>query len=81
MLDVVFAVQRSDVRATECTATGVTKQIEASEIIGLAEGILIGRMVGYGKEFGGDDLSAVLQGIVSNTKSVAAKGKGGVHGM
>jgi len=38
------------------------EQIETSEIVGFAEGVLAGWLVGYGEKLGGNDFTAVLEG-------------------
>ena len=38
------------------------EQIETSEIVCFAEGVLAGWLVGYGEKLGGNDFTAVLEG-------------------
>lgn len=65
MFDVVLAIQSGDVRATQGAAACVTKEIQASEIISLAQGVLSTSVFGVDREeFGCHDLAAVLPIIV-----------------
>ena len=61
VLDVVFAVEGGDVGASQGAAAVVAEQVEPLEVVGFAEGVLVGRVVGDGEEFGGDDFVAVLR--------------------
>ena len=61
VFDVIFAVEGGDVGAAESTTAGVAEEVEASEVVGFAEWVLVGRVVGDGEEFGGYDFVAVLQ--------------------
>lgn len=61
MLNVVLSVERCDVGASQRTTASEAKEVQSSKVIGFAEGVLVWRLVWYGKEFGGDDLVAVLQ--------------------
>ena len=60
VLDVVFAVESCYIRATQSTAAVVAEEVEAFEVIGFAERVLVGWVIRYREEFGGDDLVAVL---------------------
>ena len=61
VLDVVLAVERGYVGASEGATTLKAKEAQAAEVVGLAEGILATAFLVLGrKEFGGDDLAAVL---------------------
>lgn len=68
MLDVVFPVQSRDVRASQSLSTVKAQQVESLEIVGLAERVLTGRLVGHGKELGGDDFTAILQRVSDGTR-------------
>ena len=61
---VVFAVKGGDVRAAEGATAGVAEEIEAAEVVGFAEGVLVRGVVGDGEEFGGDDFVAVLVSLL-----------------
>lgn len=50
VLDVVLAVQGGDVGAPQRAAAGEAQQLEAAEVVGLAEGVLVGGLVGDGEE-------------------------------
>ena len=65
VLDVIFSIKGGNVRPTQSTAACVAEKVEPSEVVRLAERILIGWMIGYGEEFGSDDLAAVLWYTVS----------------
>jgi hypothetical protein len=56
----VFALESCYIGATQSAAAVVAEEIEAFEVVGFAERILVGWVVGYGEEFGGDDFVAVL---------------------
>lgn len=61
MFDMVFPVQRCDVRSSKGSSTLVTKQIKSSEVVGLAQRILaVTVFIVDRKEFRGHDLPAVL---------------------
>lgn len=60
MLDVVLALQRSDVGAAESLSAVVTEQVEPAKVVGLAQGVLARGFVGDGEELGCYDLAAVL---------------------
>ena len=71
VLDVVFAVERGDVGAPERAAAGVAEEIETPEVVGFAQWVLVGRMVGDGEELGSYYFVAVLQ---SSPSSVCIRG-------
>lgn len=60
VLDVVFAVEGGDVGAAQGLATVEAEQVEPAKVVGFAEGVLAGGLLGDGEELGGDDLAAVL---------------------
>lgn len=61
MLNVVLSVQSCDVGATESSPAVETKQVESPKIVSLAQGVLSRAfLIVDGKEFGGDDLTAIL---------------------
>lgn len=62
VFDVVFAVESGDVGAAQGAAAGEAEEVEPSEVVGLAEWVLIRRLVRDGEEFRSDDLVAVLCG-------------------
>jgi hypothetical protein len=61
VLDVVFPIQRCDVRASQCASASKAEQVEPSEVVCLTQRVLIGRLIGYWEEFGCHDFVAVLQ--------------------
>ena len=61
MLNVVFPLERSDVRPAKSSTTRMTKQIQASKIVGLAEWILVWWLIGNRKELRGYDLVTILR--------------------
>lgn len=62
VVDVVLAIKCSDVRAAQRSAALVAKQAKTSEVVGFAEGVLsVAIVVVGGEEFGGDDLTAILE--------------------
>ena len=63
MLNVVFALQGSDVGAAEGLTAVVAQQIESAEVVSLAQRILARGLLGDGEEFGGYNLAAVLDGV------------------
>lgn len=66
VLDMVLALQRRNVRASQCATTVETEKIETPEVVSLAEWVLaLAILVIDGKEFGGYDLSAVLEHSLS----------------
>lgn len=67
MFNVVFAVECGDVRAAQGAAAGKAEEVEPSEVVGLAEWVLVRRLVGDGEEFRGDDFVAVLYGVGVST--------------
>lgn len=72
MLDVVLAVQGGDVGAAQGLAALVAEQVEAAEVVGLAQRVLAGRLLGDGEELGGDDLIAVLGLLALSIPSIQA---------
>ena len=60
MLNVVFAVKRSDVGAAQSLSALEAKQVESAEIVCLAQRVLTRRFFGDGEEFRCDNLVAVL---------------------
>ena len=77
----VFAVESGDVGAAEGAAAGVAEELEALEVVGFAEGVLVWRVVGDGEEFRGDDLVAVLDGYTLVCRSGGAGESGdNAHG-
>ena len=50
VLNVIFAIQCGDVRASQCAAAGVAKEIQPSEIVGLAEWVLVRRLIWHREE-------------------------------
>lgn len=74
----------------------MAQQVEAAEVVGLAERILAGGLLGHGEELGGDNLAAVLEvvsvgagrgrgcgeGATRKPRAVRARRQetGGVHG-
>ena len=70
VFDVVLAVESGDVGAAKGAAASKAEEVEPSEVVGLAEWVLVRRLVRDGEEFRGDDLVAVLYGVrVSETVS------------
>lgn len=62
MLNVVFAVERSDVGATQSLSALEAEQVESAKIVGLAQRVLTRGLFGDGEEFRCDNLVAVLRG-------------------
>lgn len=60
VLNVVLALQRSDIRSSQGSTTGIAKQIESFEVVGFAQRILSRSLVWDRKEFRGNDLATVL---------------------
>lgn len=46
----VLPVERSDVRAAKCTSALVAEQAEASEVVGLAQGVLAAAILVFCRE-------------------------------
>jgi hypothetical protein len=63
VLDVVFPLEGSDVRATEGLSAFVAEKVESAEVVGLAERVLARWLVGDREEFGGYNLAAVLDNV------------------
>lgn len=63
MLDVVFAIQSGDVRATERALAGVAKKVESAEVVCLAQRVLIWWLIRNREELGGYNLVAVLNRV------------------
>lgn len=61
VLNVVFAIEGSDVRAPQRAPTRVAEEVEAAEVVGLTQRVLVRWVIGYGEEFGSDDLATVLE--------------------
>lgn len=73
VLNVVLALQCCDVGAAKRATTSEAKKIESLEVIGLAEWILVRRLIGHREEFGGYYLVAVLSRLsVSYTQCIVA---------
>lgn len=61
VLHVVLAVERGDVGASKGATTLEAEEAQATEVVGLAEGVLAPAFLILGREeFGGDDLATVL---------------------
>lgn len=60
VINMVFSLERGDVRASEGPTTLEAYEVEAREVVGFAERVLVRRMVGNGEELGSDDFPAVL---------------------
>jgi len=61
VVDMVFAVESSDVGCTKSLAALVAEETQASEVIRLAKGVLaVAILIVDGEEFRGDNLSTVL---------------------
>ena len=60
MLDVVFALECGDVGAAQGLTTVVAQQVEAAEVVRLAERVLPRGLLGDREELGGYNLAAVL---------------------
>lgn len=61
VVDVVLAIERGDVGASQSSAALMAKQTKSSEVVSFAEGILsVAIVIVGGEEFGGDDLTAIL---------------------
>lgn len=74
VFNVVFALQRCYIRATQCTPAGMAEQVESSKIVGLAQGILpLSVLVVYREELVGDNNSAVLLGLASAHATLGRK--------
>ena len=67
VLDVVFAIECGNVRASKGASACKTKKIESSEIVGFAKRILVRWLIGYWKELGGNNLVAILQEVLAKT--------------
>lgn len=65
VVDVVFAIEGCDVGSAEGATAFEADQIQAFEVVGLAKGVLVGRVIGYREEFGSNDFPAVLIVVVS----------------
>jgi len=50
MLDMIFAIECCNVRGSQGLAASIAEEIEAPEVVGLAQGILIGALVGNGEK-------------------------------
>lgn len=50
MLDMIFAVECCDVGGSQGLTTSIAEKIEAPEVVGLAQRVLIGALVGDGEE-------------------------------
>jgi hypothetical protein len=61
VLNVVFAVEGGDVGSAQCIAASEADQVEAAEVVSLAQRVLIGAFVGDGEELGGYYLAAFLE--------------------
>ncbi len=62
VLDMVLALKRGDVRASQCATTIETEEVETPEVVSLAQWVLaLAILIIDREEFRGDDLSAVLE--------------------
>ena len=69
MFDMIFSVERGDVRPTQGASTCMTEQVQPAEVIRFAKRVLIRRLFGDGEELGCDNFAAVLN-KVSNCKEI-----------
>ena len=81
VLDVVFAVKSGDVGAAQSLSTLEAQQVESSEIVGLAQRVLARGLLGNGKEFGGNNLVAVLEEGQPTSQSIHARVEDCWYGM
>lgn len=73
MLDMVFAVERGDVRSTQGFPAIMTQQIKSPKIVLFAQRVLaLAILIVHGKEFGGHDRTTVL---FSDQQRPARKGQ------
>ncbi len=72
VLDVVFAVKSGDIGAAKRASTCIAQQVKPAEVVGLAERVLVWRLVGHGEEFRGDDFVAVLSRCQRHARHVRA---------
>jgi len=68
VLDVVLTFERGDVRASKGASAIIAEKVEPTEIVRLAQRILVRRLVGDGEELGGHDLATILRNHVSNAE-------------
>ena len=60
VLNVVFAIESSDIRAAKGATAVIAKEIESSKVVSLTQRVLVWRLIWNREEFGGDNLVAVL---------------------
>lgn len=67
MVNVVFAIEGSNIGATKRTSTVRAEEVEASKVIRLTERVLHTRAILFlnGEELGGHNVTAILQGSVA----------------
>jgi hypothetical protein len=70
MFNVVFSIQSRNVRASQRIAASKAYQVQSTEVIGFAKGVLIRTFIGHWKEFGGINLSAFLFESVLSKESL-----------
>lgn len=70
MVDMVLPVERSDVRAAKCTSALVAEQAEASEVVGLAQGVLAAAILVFCRE----ELRCDYRTAVTTLEAVQVKG-------
>ena len=63
MLNVILALERGDVGAAEGLATVVAQQVQAAEVVSLAQRVLAWWLLGDGEELGGYNLATVLDAV------------------
>lgn len=75
MLNVVFAVEGSDVRAAKSTAACMTQEIQPPKVVDLTERVLIWAGLRMREELGCDEFAAFLcKKSVSSRYGVSRKG-------
>ena len=63
MINMILPVERGDVGSSQGTTALVAEEVEAAEVVGLAEGIRVFAIFALGgEELGGNDLAAILRG-------------------
>ena len=63
MINMILPVERGDVGSSQGTTALVAEEVEAAEVVGLAEGIRTLSIFALGgEELGGNDLAAILRG-------------------
>lgn len=68
MLDMVFAVESCNIRASEGLSAFEAEKVEPSEVVGFAQGVLPWGLFGHGEEFGRYNFPAVLQFVSTNIR-------------